>query len=214
MDASIVEKFGFRFLQQMKNQYILRATATDRPCFVCSKFSSAVLTSADNSNQDWFYVCKSHLTDANFCSVHGGQSPRPASPAAPKTPIDKGSKATPESNSVSDLIAGIGTGIWNSWKGSPKPDEEQGKEKDKQKKDDKKANNNSPAASPTPPPTISTPPPKSSPTTYILHRDFYYLREREVQKRRMKKEEATAKVQQMQFPEVPKTIPSSLMKPN
>ncbi|CAO3673752.1 unnamed protein product [Umbelopsis vinacea] len=193
MDASIVEKFGFRFLQQMKNQYILRATATDRPCFVCSKFSSAVLTSADNSNQDWFYV---------------------SSPAAPKTPIDKGSKATPESNSVSDLIAGIGTGIWNSWKGSPKPDEEQGKEKDKQKKDDKKANNNSPAASPTPPPTISTPPPKSSPTTYILHRDFYYLREREVQKRRMKKEEATAKVQQMQFPEVPKTIPSSLMKPN
>ncbi|GAB5590378.1 hypothetical protein Unana1_05278 [Umbelopsis nana] len=199
----------------MKNQYILKATAADRPCFVCSKFSSAVLTSADNSNEDWFYVCKSHLTDANFCSVNGGQASRTASPAttAPKQPIVKDSDAKPESNSVSDLLTGIGSGIWNSWKGNTKSDQEPNKEKDKSKDENKKATE-SPVSSPSSPPsTTSTPPPKPKPATYILHRDFYYLREREVQKRRMKKDTA-ARFQNILFPEVPKTVPPSLTKRN
>ncbi|KAG2178559.1 hypothetical protein INT44_001712 [Umbelopsis vinacea] len=192
----------------MKNQYIVRATASERPCFVCSKFSSVVLTSADNSNEDWFYVCKSHLNDANFCSRNGGASPRPASPASPKPPVAKNVDAKPESNSVSDLISGIGTGIWNTWKG--KSDDEKAKEKDKDDESKKAATS---AQSPTPPPAASTPPLKPSPVTYILHRDFYYLREREVQKRKAKKD-AAARLQNMQFPEVPKTIPGSLTKPN
>ncbi|KAH8551957.1 VPS4-associated protein 1 [Umbelopsis sp. PMI_123] len=200
----------------MKNHYILRATTTERPCFVCSKFSSVVLTSADNSNEDWFYICKSHLNDSNFCSRHGGSSPRPASPAASpsKKPVIKDADAKPESNSVSDLISGIGTGIWNTWKGNPKSDDEQAKEKDKQKEESKTINSTK-QDSPTPPPPAAstTPPPKPTPVTYILHRDFYYLREREAQKRKAKKD-ASARLQNMQFPEVPKTIPGSLSKPN
>lgn len=196
----------------MKNQYILRATTSERPCFVCSKFSSVVLTSADNSNEDWFYVCKTHLNDANFCSRNGGVSPRPASPASPKPPVVKNADAKPESNSVSDLLSGIGSGIWNTWKGNTKSEDEQAKEKDKQK-DDSKKTTSAQQDSPTPPPAASTPPLKPSPVTYMLHRDFYYLREREAQKRRAKKESA-ARLQNMQFPEVPKTMPGSLAKPN
>jgi AAA-ATPase Vps4-associated protein 1 len=193
----------------MKNQYILRATASERPCFVCSKFSSVVLTSADNSNEDWFYVCKSHLNDANFCSRNGGSSPRPISPASPKPPVAKNVDVKPESNSVSDLLSGIGTGIWNTWKGNTKSDDEPAKGKEEDSKKTTSALSNSP----TPPPAASTPPLKPSPVTYILHRDFYYLREREVQKRKAKKD-AAARLHTMQFPEVPKTMPGSLAKPN
>jgi hypothetical protein len=193
----------------MKNHYVLKATAADRPCFVCSKFTTAVLTSSDNSNDDWFYVCKSHLTDTHFCTIMGGgTSPKPLSPAVSPKPKAKATDAKAESNSVSDLLTGIGTGIWNSWKGSPKSedkDDSKGKD-DKSKERDEVAQN--PPATPSPPPNQ----PRSSPATYILHRDFYYLREREVQKRRQKKE-AAAKLHTMKFPEVPKTLPPSLAKP-
>jgi hypothetical protein len=118
--------------------------------------------------------------------------------------------AKPESNSVSDLLSGIGSGIWNTWKGNTKSDDEQAKDK---QKDDSKKTTSAQQDSPTPPPAASTPPLKPSPVTYMLHRDFYYLREREVQKRRAKKESA-ARLQNMQFPEVPKTMPGSLAKPN
>jgi hypothetical protein len=181
----------------MKNHYVLKATAADRPCFVCSKFTTAVLTSSDNSNDDWFYVCKSHLTDTHFCTIMGGgTSPKPLSPAVSPKPKAKATDAKAESNSVSDLLTGIGTGIWNSWKGSPKSedkDDSKGKD-DKSKERDEVAQN--PPATPSPPPNQ----PRSSPATYIL------------QKRRQKKE-AAAKLHTMKFPEVPKTLPPSLAKP-
>ncbi|KAM3583552.1 hypothetical protein VKS41_004461 [Umbelopsis sp. WA50703] len=138
----------------------------------------------------------------------GGTSPKPLSPAVSPKPKAKATAAKAESNSVSDLLTGIGTGIWNSWKGSPKSedkDDSKGKD-DKSKERDEVAQN--PPATPSPPPNQ----PRSSPATYILHRDFYYLREREVQKRRQKKE-AAAKLHTMKFPEVPKTLPPSLAKP-
>ncbi|KAG2171293.1 hypothetical protein INT43_002915 [Umbelopsis isabellina] len=193
----------------MKNHYVLKATAADRPCFVCSKFTTAVLTCSDNSNDDWFYVCKTHLTDSHFCTIIGGSSPRPSSPAVSPKPKPKTTDTKAESNSVSDLLTGIGTGIWNTWKGSPKADD-----KDDSKEKDDKSKERAEAAAPNPPVTPSPPPnqPKATAATYVLHRDFYYLREREVQKRRQKKE-AAAKLHTMQFPEVPKTLPPSLAKP-
>ncbi|KAJ9651944.1 hypothetical protein H2198_008807 [Neophaeococcomyces mojaviensis] len=50
------------------NEYTLRTVAesASKPCYVCHKASTKVLTTVEN--KDFFYTCLSHLTDRGFAS--------------------------------------------------------------------------------------------------------------------------------------------------
>ncbi|KAI8082790.1 VPS4-associated protein 1 [Halteromyces radiatus] len=198
---------------KIQNLYIARLTKQERPCFVCNKFTLVVLTSADNSNSDWFYTCRSHLGDFNFCSKVGG-SPKPKATLPPQTSNSSLKDRPVESDSVVDLVSSIGSAL-TSWR--KKPDDEKNKDKDKNKKDDKDDDNGndnsndnkedvSSSASATPPPASTSPQPQAPPK-FILQRDYFYLRQREHTKKQQKKE-AEERLKTLQFPSVPKTIPS------
>ena len=194
--------------QRLQNLYIARLTAQERPCFVCSKFTSVVLTSADNSNADWFYTCRAHLGDANFCSKLGGNNtkaqPTKAAAGAKKEPI---SNRPPESDSVGELLSGIGS-AWKSWRKGSKEDEEKEKkegDKDDKKEEKKKEEDEESKKQDTPPP--STPSSPQPPVRFVIQRDYFYLRQREYMKKTQKKE-ATEKLKTLSFPEVPKNMPT------
>ena len=93
------------FTPTLQNLYVARLTTQERPCFVCSKFTNVVLTSADNSNSDWFYTCKTHLGDTNFCSKLGGPKPAIKQDHKKDNSLDN---RKPESDSVADLVSSIG----------------------------------------------------------------------------------------------------------
>lgn len=187
--------------QRLQNLYVARPTAQERPCFVCNKFTSVVLTSADNSNADWFYVCRAHLGDFNFCSKLGGNNKPVKSP----TEVKKETLANrpPESDSVTELVSSIGS-AWKSWRGSnKKTEEEDEKEKKKDEEETKSKQEEAPPSSPPP----STPSSPQQPIRFIIQRDYFYLRQREFTKKAQKKE-ATEKLKTLQFPEVPKNMPT------
>ena len=47
-----------------RNNYVHKTASKESACWVCGKFSSAVLTHHDI---DWFYVCLNHIKDPAFC---------------------------------------------------------------------------------------------------------------------------------------------------
>lgn len=193
------------------NLYVAKLAAQERPCFVCSKFTQVVLTTADNSNADWFYICRSHLGDTHFCTKTGGSSsPSPKSPTKKK--FNKDDQPPVESDSVSDLVASIGS-AWNAWRKKDKKDEDKEKDKkdekdDNDKKhednDEKKQDEKDPSTPTTP--TFTTPSPPPQPIRFILQRDYYYLRQREMTRRAEKKRAGEA-LKSLQFPQVPKERP-------
>lgn len=192
------------------NLYIAKLAAQERPCFVCNKFTQVVLTTADNSNADWFYICRSHLGDTHFCTKTGGSSsPTPKSPTKKKFKDDQ---PPVESDSVSDLVASIGS-AWNAWR---KKDKKEDQEKDNDKKDDKdddkkddkddKKQDEKDTSTPTTPTFATSPSPPPQPIRFILQRDYYYLRQREMTRRAEKKRAGEA-LKSLQFPQVPKERP-------
>ncbi|KAI8146470.1 VPS4-associated protein 1 [Fennellomyces sp. T-0311] len=199
--------------QRIQNLYIARLTTNERPCFICSKFTAVVLTLADNSNMDWFYICRSHLGDTNFCTRTGGE---PVSKSVPSSPRKKRfDDPPPVSDSVSDLVASIGS-AWNNWRKKSSQDEdkdkkenEDGKKKDKDEDDkkdtnkeegEKKEENQQKTEGPTSPKS------PQQPVRFILQRDYFYMRQREYAKK-VQKKEANDRLKTLQFPEVPKTRP-------
>lgn len=205
---------------RLQNLYIARLTTQERPCFVCSKFTSVVLTLADNSNNDWFYTCRSHLGDFNFCSKVGGVSPKPnTAPSTPKASTSLKDRPA-ESDSVVDLVSSIGSAL-TSWRKKPDNDS-----KDKDDKDDKGTTKNDKEATkddkdaateetdkdvttPSSPPPLTSSPQPQVPPKFILQRDYFYLRQREYTKKQQKKE-AEQKLKTLQFPKVPTDIPKPL----
>ncbi|KAI8388472.1 VPS4-associated protein 1 [Radiomyces spectabilis] len=207
----------------LKNLYIARLTTQDRPCFVCSKFTAVVLTSADNSNTDWFYTCRTHLADSNFCTKVGS-SPRLSTKGTAQGKKEPYKDREPESDSVMDLVSSIGS-AWKSWR-TKKPDDDKDKDKkEKEAKDDsgketdksesKREKSQDPpetgASSPTSESGALTPSKPTEPPKFVLHRDYFYLRQREHMKKQQKRE-ASDKLKNLQFPEVPKTPPISKAK--
>ncbi|KAG0175430.1 hypothetical protein DFQ28_000043 [Apophysomyces sp. BC1034] len=197
---------------RLQNLYVAKLTAQERPCFVCSKFTSVVLTSADNSNSDWFYVCRSHLGDCNFCSQLG-QSKSPQAKRTQKSQQDMLQGQKVESDSVSDLVASIGS-AWKSWRGKTETDEKEKKEEEEKKdnKQEKKeettvAKKEKEEEQQTSAGTIepSSPRPQQQ-VRFVLQRDYFYLRQRE-QTKKLQKKHATEKLKSIQFPEVPKGLP-------
>lgn len=188
---------------RLQNLYIARLTTQERPCFVCSKFTSVVLTSADNSNADWFYICRAHLADFNFCSKLGGNNKPIKSPTAEQNK-DKLANRPVESDSVTELVSSIGS-AWKSWRGGDKKEDKDEKKDEKdEKKEEKKEEEEAKTDAPSPPSTPSSP---QQPVRFIIQRDYFYLRQREYLKKAQKKE-ATEKLKTLQFPEVPKNTPT------
>ncbi|KAI9269067.1 VPS4-associated protein 1 [Phascolomyces articulosus] len=203
--------------QRIQNLYIARLTTNERPCYVCNKFTAVVLTLADNSNLDWFYICRSHLGDTNLCTRIGGPAGEAnksasSSPKAKKKLEDR----PPESDSVSDLVASIGS-AWNSWRKKPSQDEDDKKDDDKKKKDnddDKKDakktkdDDKEEQEEKTDKVESASVSPKSpqQPIRFILNRDYFYMRQREYTKK-IQKKVANNKLTTLDFPEVPKTHP-------
>ncbi|KAI8641267.1 VPS4-associated protein 1 [Parasitella parasitica] len=209
--------------QRLQNLYVARLVTQERPCFVCSKFTSAVLTSADNSNADWFYICRSHLGDFNFCSKLGG-SPKPVQSKAKKEQL---ASRPPESDSVVDLVSSIGS-AWKSWRGSNsghKTQDDEGKKRehdqDEESKQDEPEENKQPSSptlngstststnnTPSSPSSSSMLPTSSQqPVRFVIQRDYFYLRQREHRKK-IEQKEASEKLKTLNFPEVPKTLPT------
>ncbi|CAO0792855.1 unnamed protein product [Mucor circinelloides] len=206
--------------KRLQNLYIARLVTQERPCFVCSKFTGVVLTSADNSNTDWFYVCRAHLGDFNFCSKLGG-SPKPVQSAQVKK--EQLANRPPESDSVVDLVSSIGS-AWKSWRGNGKKSDQEDDKKDKDEKQDgdkdkdkDKDESEEKKASSSPTPSDTSLPPSPAPTSvpaspqqpvrFVIQRDYFYLRQREYMKK-IQKKEASEKLKTLQFPEVPKTLPT------
>lgn len=182
--------------QRLQNLYIARLTTQERPCFVCSKFTGVVLTLADNSNADWFYTCKSHLGDFNFCSKVGGtraKSPELKKEVLVNRPV--------ESDSVVDLVSSIGT-AWKSWRGKDekKAEDADTKEESTEKVEEKEVEKEAEKKQDTPP---SSP---QQPVRFILQKDYFYLRQREYMKK-LQNKQASEKLKTLQFPEVPKNKP-------
>ncbi|EIE81327.1 hypothetical protein G6F46_008660 [Rhizopus delemar] len=190
-------------MTSFQNLYVARLITNERPCFVCSKFTNVVLTLADNSNKDWFSICKVHLGDFNFCTKLGGVK-------EPKV-VKKEHKGQPESDSVSDLVSTIGS-AWKSWrsKGTTEEEktekkeektEEKKEEKEEEKEEEKKEKKEEGMVK------ESSPVQQQQPVRFILQKDYFYLRQREYSKK-LKKKEANEKMKVLQFPEVPKDLPS------
>ncbi|KAL0077666.1 VPS4-associated protein 1 [Phycomyces blakesleeanus] len=191
---------------RFQNLYVARLTTQERPCFVCSKFTSVVLTSADNSNDDWLYVCRSHLGDTNFCDKLGGKPAQPVSPRLKKTNLED---RKPESDSVGDLVASIGS-VWKSWRGSKEEKDDKG-DKEKENKDEEKKKEEEVPATPTTlttPTTPTTPTSSTAPIRFVLQKDYFYLRQREYIKKNEKKQ-AKERLAGLSFPEVPKQRPGA-----
>ncbi|KAI9013159.1 hypothetical protein BC832DRAFT_548913 [Gaertneriomyces semiglobifer] len=70
------------------NLYSKRTATKEAPCFICSKFTTTVLS---NTTADWFYVCQGHIDDPSFCHIPDRTVPEAPSAVAaqpqPPTPI-------------------------------------------------------------------------------------------------------------------------------
>ncbi|CAO3632977.1 unnamed protein product [Cunninghamella blakesleeana] len=207
-------------MNKNKESYIARLTTQERPCFVCSKFTSVVLTSADNSNDNWFYTCRAHLGDFNFCSRVNNPSSSPKPTQKQKSTTEETLKdRKPESDSVVDLVSSIGL-AFKSWRSNNKDDkkkeeEEEGKEKEKDKKEDKekegkeeeeKKGKENKDEIKNQSPTLE--PQKQQQPRFILQRDYFYLRQREYVKK-LQKKHAEQTLKTLDFPSVPTGKPTS-----
>jgi AAA-ATPase Vps4-associated protein 1 len=205
----------------LQNSYTVRIATQERPCFVCNKFTTTVLTSEDGAS-DWFYVCMPHLADTSFCRVVGLPAQAPPSPKSSKNKNDKAKTDNPaENNSVTSFVSSVSSvasGLWNTI--ASKKDEEEPNALEEKKGDKKQDNDNDndantdkakkpntlpgsfsalPAGAPSP--VITPTKPK-----YILHRDIFYLREATFKKKQQKKQ-AAERLMNLEFPAVPKTAP-------
>ncbi|CAG8581614.1 14372_t:CDS:2 [Acaulospora morrowiae] len=73
--------------QTLQNLYTHRTATSERPCFVCGKFTSAVLTTGNGL--DWFYTCVSHLNDRGFASPVPLVEPEPVKITEPTSKGEK-----------------------------------------------------------------------------------------------------------------------------
>ncbi|GAA6060283.1 hypothetical protein JCM10212_003983 [Sporobolomyces blumeae] len=72
---------------KLVNLYHLRLVGSPKPCFICSKETTACL--ANDGPTDWIYVCKSHTLDPGFArpapTQAGSASSATTSPALPSS---------------------------------------------------------------------------------------------------------------------------------
>ncbi|KZO94816.1 DUF1742-domain-containing protein, partial [Calocera viscosa TUFC12733] len=153
-----------------QNLYYERAVATPRPCAVCLRPTTIVLSTM--GNVDFIYTCERHLTDPGFAS----KLPEAGALPTPKAPVDD------------ELVKEVKEEWEEKQRRKKEKEDKDQKEKDKDKKDEKgKDKKASTPTSPSPPVTPSAP---AAPThqKYVLHRSIFAARQLEHRKRRQARE--------------------------
>lgn len=155
-----------------KNHYYQRAVATAKPCYICHRPTTVVLSTLNNT--DFLYTCATHLTDAGFASPF---ALTPAAPA-PTTPDAKPKLSDAEIKKIAE-----------EWEAKQKLKKE--KEKSASDSKDKDAPSDAAKSPPPPPapipvPTSSSPPPSAPPShpQFTLHRQIFAMRQNEARKKR------------------------------
>ncbi|RHZ82742.1 hypothetical protein Glove_104g42 [Diversispora epigaea] len=172
---------------KLRNLYTNRTATSERPCFVCSKFTSAVLTTGDGL--DWFYICTSHLNDSSF--------------ASPVVPVSEPVKTTIKNDDSTIIPKKEGEKeMKRKEEKEEKKDELTTKEKNEKQDDDKEKKGELKKEIKSTPPSNQVSPLPPEPKQYILHRDIFYLRESCLIKKRQEKESQNLL---RQLPSVPKT---------
>ncbi|EIN10374.1 DUF1742-domain-containing protein [Punctularia strigosozonata HHB-11173 SS5] len=185
------------------NCYYKRTAGTSKPCYVCYRPTTTVLSTANTV--DWVYTCDGHLKDPGFAS-----------------PLDDGA-VTPAQKA--GLSAEEIAQVTKEWEERQKRKQQKAKEKEKEDKgDDKKdddtdkdknekpkerdSSKSSASASPKPPGSAATSPsPTPSHAKYALHRDVFAMRQHEHRKRRQ-----AAQAKEL-APRLPSAPMSALPKP-
>ncbi|KAL7413035.1 AAA-ATPase Vps4-associated protein 1-domain-containing protein [Mrakia frigida] len=139
---------------KVTNRYYQRTAGTARPCFICFRESTTVLSTFNTT--DFLYVCPGHLLDRGFATLL-------TPPSAPPSPASSG----PSKEEIAKVIA----------------DYERKKSKGKDKDEDKKDKKEEPASAPFLTPSVPAAPPPPSHPVYELHRDYWALRQSEMKKR-------------------------------
>ncbi|GBB90840.1 hypothetical protein RclHR1_17940003 [Rhizophagus clarus] len=169
---------------QLINLYTHRIATTDKPCFICNKYTRSVLRT--DNGLDWFYTCESHLSDRGFATPILEPEPEPkllvvqsTKARIPQKDNSSESKSDPDINQEKDR-SNDSTKVES--KQQEEKEEEREKEKIKERTEDKQQI--------TTPKSLEHPqPPKpTKPRQYKLHSNIFYLREDKLNKKRQKVE--------------------------
>ncbi|KZT63000.1 DUF1742-domain-containing protein, partial [Calocera cornea HHB12733] len=158
-----------------QNLYYQRVVATPRPCAVCLRPTTIVLSTM--GNVDFIYTCERHLTDPGFASKlpDAGASPVPTTP---KPPVDE------------ELVKKVAEEWEEKQRRKKEKEEKDKKDKEVDKKDEKDKRKDKKESAPKSPPLPVTPSAPATPThnRYVLHRSLFASRQLEHRKRRQLKE--------------------------
>ncbi|KAJ7638529.1 DUF1742-domain-containing protein [Roridomyces roridus] len=170
-------------MSSFSNLYFKRTAATPRPCWICHKPTTVVLSTL--KNEDFIYSCATHLTDPGFATPH----------------VDEAAKAAPSQEDVGKAIA-----EWED-RQKRKQEKEKEKEKDAEKEKEKeklKDEGKSKEASNPDLPGTFTPKSPVQPTheRFVLHRDVFSMRKDE---HRKKKNASQAKALAPRLPGAPRS---------
>lgn len=172
----------------MENDYTLRLVAENasKACYICYRPSCHVLI--DKSNTDFFYICKSHLTDKGFASRVDPPVDTAAIAAELKEKQLEAEKAK----------------VKKEWEETQKKKSDKDSKEDEEK--DNKADEEKVKEMILKDKKLPEPEPVPESRKYTLHPAIY------TQRVRQKKELAAAKkraeqIKTMQFPGVPKSMP-------
>ncbi|RIA95286.1 VPS4-associated protein 1 [Glomus cerebriforme] len=179
---------------QFINLYTHRIATTDKPCYICNKYTKSVLRT--DNGLDWFYTCESHLSDRGFATPILEPEPKPLVVQSPtKAKVSQKddsskSKSDSDSNQYKDKSN-------DSIEVEGKQQQEGKEEKKKEEKIKDQTEENQQVATPKSP----EPPRPTKPKQYKLHSNIFYLREDNLNKKRQK-----AEVQNIlsKLPSVPK----------
>lgn len=178
----------------MENDYTLRLVAENasKACYICYRPSAHVLI--DKSNTDFFYICKSHLSDKGFAT----RVDPPVDTAAIAAELKKKELEAEKER------------VKKEWEEAQKKKGDKN-EDDKDKEDEEKVKEMILKDKKLPEPESEAVPAVPESKKYTLHPTIY------TQRVRQKKELAAAKkraeqIKTMQFPGVPKGLPGDKKK--
>ncbi|RGB26212.1 VPS4-associated protein 1 [Rhizophagus diaphanus] len=165
--------------EQLINLYTHRIATTDKPCFICNKYTSSVLRT--DNGLDWFYTCESHLSDRGFATPIPEPEPEPKLPVVQSTRVSisqkddsSKSKSDPDINQEKDKSN-------DSTKVESK--QQEGSEDNVKEQTEDKQQVATPKS-----PEKPQPPKSTKPKQYKLHSNIFYLREDKLNKKRQKEE--------------------------
>ncbi|KAG0369475.1 VPS4-associated protein 1 [Gamsiella multidivaricata] len=190
----------------LRNAYLEKTATTERPCYICMKMTTKVLTAKDGG--DFFYVCTSHLQDPGFAKGEGyppvptpdaiaavaaikkkraeAEKKKQGEAAAPATKSEEETKshAAKFGSAVLSGLGSVATKAATSVSAFINDEEAtkariQAAELERQQAEARKR-----------------------PAYWMLHRDIFYLRQNEAKKKNAKKS-ATETLDGLSFPKVP-----------